>query len=232
MISILHPSRQRPHKARKAHQEWTSNATTEMEYILSLDQDDPTLETYKELFPDVKIIVNKNRSLVDATNNAAKECTGDLIVVVSDDMECFPKWDLAILLAVMGKSNFLLKTYDGAQGWIVTLPIFDRAFYESLGYVYNPHYQHLFCDTEMTHVADCTGRLIVRNDIRFNHNNPCYQQVETDEVNRKAMRTQRSGELLYKKRVRQKFGMKNINILNLHPEASSHIKWLKQRGIR
>lgn len=232
MISILYPSRQRPHKARKTYMDWITNSTTQIETILSLDADDPTLETYKELFPDVKIIINKNRSLVDATNNAAKECTGDLIIVVSDDMECFPKWDLAILLAVMGKSNFLLKTHDGSQEWIATLHICDRAFYESVGYIFYPHFIHLFADTDITHLADCTGRLIVRNDIRFNHNNPCYKQVSMDEVNKRAMRSQRQGEVLYKKRVKQRFGIKGINIFSLHPEAGGHIKWLKQRGIR
>lgn len=232
MISLLYPSRQRPHKARKTYMDWIANSTTEIETILSLDSDDPTLSTYKELFPDVTIIVNRNRSLVDATNTAAKESTGDLIIVLSDDMECFKDWDVTILEAVVGKSNFLLKTHDGAQDWIVTLHICDRLFYESLGYIYPLHYSHLFADTEVTHIADCTGRLIVRNDIKFMHNNPCYKRQGSDEVNRKAMRTQATGERTYIKRVRDNFNLQGIDVMNLNEFANDHKMWLRKRGIR
>ena len=47
-ISIIHPSRQRPLMAYETYKKWMTNAVNppEVEYILSVDNDDPTLQQY------------------------------------------------------------------------------------------------------------------------------------------------------------------------------------------
>lgn len=232
MISILYPSRSRPQKARDTLNDWVNNSSTEIEIILSLDIDDPTLSRYTQLFPEVKTIVNKNRSLVDATNNAAKESKGDLIVLISDDMFSFPGWDKAILEAVEGKTDFLLKTYDTIQSWICTLPICDRKYYERLGYIYHPDYYHMYCDTHMTHLAEAQGKMIIRNDITFRHDNPSYRRdrANTDRLHLRNNGTNLSGEKIYLRMLRE-MQTENIDIWNLskEAEAAGHIEWLKRR---
>ena len=79
----------------------------------------------------------------------------------------YPKPNDSFEISEIRTNNYLLKTNDSTEGWICTLPIMDKEFYQSQGYVYNPIYKHLFCDTELTHIADITGRLMVRNDIVF-----------------------------------------------------------------
>ena len=162
MISLLHPSRGRSFKAFATYESWINKSSGKytIEHILSVDTDDHELDSYHTLFRHSKLVVAPNHNLVEATNVGAKECTGDIIVLLSDDFECFPNWDIEIVKAFEGKSGYVLKTNDGNDAWIITLPIMDMAYYKSKGYIYNPIYTHLFSDTEYTHVAELEDRTI------------------------------------------------------------------------
>src|SRR5688500_4289653 len=134
MISIIHPSRSRASQAKATMNHWLSNLSGEHEayYILSVDTDDPQLEEYLKFGCDI-IVVSDNKNLVQAANAGAMESTGDILILVSDDFECFPDWDVAIVKALEGKSG-VLKTFDGVQKWIVTLVIMTRDYYDQQGY--------------------------------------------------------------------------------------------------
>lgn len=107
-ISILHPSRSRPEKSVATIDKWSDrlSGAYDIELIISIDEDDPTLELYKQAYVNDYVIINKNRSCVDAINNAAKVATGDIFIVVSDDTSCFPGWDTALLKELEGKSDY------------------------------------------------------------------------------------------------------------------------------
>lgn len=178
------------------------------EYILSIDANDTGNYDYSETFdyPDFKIIRNDNRSAVDAFNRAAEAATGDLFVCISDDMECFEAWDTALMTATANKENFLLKTDDGLQPTLVTLPIMDRKYYESFGYVYNPAYAHMWVDTELTAVALMTGRYLKCN-LKFPHAHYTTDRSKYDEINRRNDATWLQGETLFYQRLQNNFGI-------------------------
>ena len=97
-ITIIHPSRSRPAMAFQTKNKWMSNALrpSEIEYILSVDNDDPQLQDYNTEFKysgDVTIRYNNNNSAMQAINVVAPDSKGNLIVVVSDDFDCFEGWD-------------------------------------------------------------------------------------------------------------------------------------------
>ena len=214
-ISLLHPSRGRAEKAKRTYDNWInkSSGKLDIEYILSTDMSDfaePYMRSFGVTFKTET--TNYNNNLVDATNNGAKKTTGDLIVLISDDFDCPENWDLLLLDAVKGKQDFVLKTFDGIQKWIVTLPIMDRIYYENQGYIYYPEYQHMFCDTDMTHKASLEGKLIVRNDLVFTHNHYSIGKSEKDCVNTKADLTWNQGEKVYLERVNNNFGIKKEEI--------------------
>lgn len=165
MISILHPSRSRAGIAYRTAATWIANAGCKIEHILSLDLDDTDISKYSEL--DI-VIVNKNRSAVDAINNAAKISNGDILIVVSDDTECFSGWGKRIEEMMAGKGNWVMKTRDGIQPWIITMPLMDRAYYEQIGHIYHPSYFHAWCDTEFTCVAELT-ECKIESDLLFRH---------------------------------------------------------------
>ena len=186
-ITVIHPSRSRPIKSIHTMNRWGKAANFPFELIVSLDDTDDDVGrylSYYEGFLKSKVIVNRNRSCVDAINNAAKVATGDLFVVVSDDTQCFDLWDNELLKLVEGKEDYLLKTDDGIQDYIVTMTVMDRKYYERDGYIYHPDFFHQFSDTHMTCVADIRGRLI-HSKLKFPHLHPSYSggREMTDALN-------------------------------------------------
>jgi glycosyltransferase involved in cell wall biosynthesis len=229
-ITVIHPSRSRPDYALDTALLWMLNAAERYEYILSIDESDPYLEEYKSIFPKGTYVVNNNSNAVQAANAGAEKAKGEILVLISDDFDCPKNWDLTIREALNGKSG-LLKTYDGVQKWIVTLPIYTRDYYEQQGYVYPPQYVHLFPDTHITHVADLAGKLIIRNDIVFNHDHHSKHQGPKDDVTKKADSTWAQGEHEYLKACRAWSGLGKVDIFNLSKEAkeAGHIQWLKKK---
>lgn len=257
-ISIIHPSRSRPEQAAQTAKKWLSSAkdSEQVEYILSLDTDDINLQRYNVHMlnnasrtikvkywdptkeepedritanPAFKVVVNDNRNAIEAINRGAEAAKGNILIVVSDDFDCPYHWDVALLKALQGKSDYVVKTDDGCQPWIITLPIMDRAYYNRFGYIYNPQYQHMFCDTEMTHVADLLGRKIVL-PIKFPHNH--YTQVggqPYDQINKKNDSTWAQGEAMYLERLVNNFGL--IDPPGRLEAHESHLSWLESKGI-
>lgn len=206
MISLIHPSRSRHEAAVIAANKWSRRAGTEIQYILSIDADDPDIEGYQKYFPRTEISAVFNRSAIDAINKAARLCTGDIIVVMSDDFDCPENWAIKLLEATEGKTDWIAKTPDGIQNWIITLPIMDRIYYQRFEYVYYPEFRHMFCDTEMTCVADLLQRKITL-DIPFKHNHYSTGATKKDSINERADATWGQGEALFIERARKNFDL-------------------------
>ncbi len=233
-ISILHPSRSRPERSAKTLEKWIGFAGVPLEIIVSLDRDDPTSFLYAPFYRDVEdtfscsIIYSENRSAVDAINNAAKAATGDIFIVVSDDTDCPENWAVDLLKHLEGKTDFIAKTQDGIQKWIITNPIMDRTYYNRFGYVYYPEYQHMFCDTELSCVADLTGRRI-EIPMTFEHLHYSTGKSVKDSINEKADSTWNQGETLFIKRA-----LNNFDLVNPPGKITSqeYRNWMKMKGIR
>ena len=211
LISILHPSRSRPKQAYTTAKKWIDSAGVEVEYLLSLDNDDQMKDYYNwtpRFIQHNCVIFNPNRSAVDAINNAAKIAKGDILIQIADDFDCPPDWGKQIIEATTGKTDWIMKTPDGIQNWIITLPIMDRTYYNRFGYIYHPDYLHMFCDTELTCVADYTGRKITAN-IPFKHNHYSVGGMK-DAISERADKTWEQGEKLFISRFRQNFGLTEI----------------------
>lgn len=230
IISLLHPSRSRPHKALETIKLWLSKAsgTHKIEHILSLDYDDPEFENYKVMQHTdwTLILCSNNDSAVTATNKAAKISKGDILIMLSDDFECPQNWDSLIVQAYENRSG-VLKTFDGLQKWLVTLAIMDRKYYEEQGYFYFDQYKHMFCDTEMSHKAELEGKLIVRNDLLFPHKHYSTNGNIQDETTKRANATWNSGEKIYLKRVKECFGLKGVDPLNISDKQTRD--WLAKK---
>lgn len=206
MISIIHPSRSRPQQAYITARKWLDNAGCDCEYILSLDLGDPKYDEYERLFSVAQIKTNRNRSAIDAINKAAKVATGNMLLVLSDDFDCPPLWGKQILDLTQGKEDWILKTYDGIQPRLITLPVMDRKYYERFGYIYFPEYRHMYADKELTEVAHITGRVIESN-MQFLHKHYSVTDGIRDEVSICADATVEQGKKLYYERRAINFGL-------------------------
>ena len=205
MISIIHPSRGRPLQSFNNIQRWIQRAASnDFEIIVSLDEDDPCLGQYHALYESSQEVsnkcltfVNQNKSSVEAINRAAAVSKANILIVVADDQECFPDWDTALLKEVEGKTDWILKTQDGIQDWIITMPVMDRAYYNRFGYIYDPDFLHMFCDTWLTVQADISGRKIT-SDLKFPHLNGSIQ----DELRKRCDATWVQGEKTFIQKVK------------------------------
>ena len=104
-----------------------------------------------------RIFTSSNHSKIEACNANMSEIDWewDIVVLVSDDM--IPQiqgYDDVIRNHMMAKfpnTDGILWCNDGTQSEkLNTLSILGRTMYERFGYIYNPEYKSLFCDTEFT----------------------------------------------------------------------------------
>ena len=231
LISLIHPSRGRPKKSYETYAKWslTAKYPQGVKWLCSLDWDDD-VAAYVEAYGmnSLSPIVSKNKSSVDAINHAAKHWRndGDIMIVVSDDTEPIPYWDEEITKIVQGKKDWILKTQDGIQPWIITMPVMDRAYYDRTGYIYHPAFDHLFCDTYLTCVADIIGKKIT-SGLQFNHDHYSVNGTPPDDVHKKNDATWRQGQDTFITLMKQ-----------FSPEERSRISdpgmrnWLRNHGVR
>lgn len=232
-ISIIHPSRSRASLAATTAKKWLTSAKDRfnIQYIVSLDKTDETIQQYKELMPsDVQYHIADNKTAIQAINNGANDVLNDLIVVVSDDFDCPALWDDGLLQHLQDKKDFLVKTYDGGQPWIITLPIMDKVYYNRFGYVYPPHIEHMFADTWMTAVGDLLDRKI-EVPIVFKHQHYTTGINAKDAINEKNDRTWHQGETEYLKGLRNNFGLSETDIKGALRCDASHVAWLRSKGV-
>lgn len=233
-FSIIHPSRSRPDKSYATIKNWMLNKSKcgiDVEFIISLDTTDPLLSEYERLFDNrdysyLRYYVHDNKSSVEAINIVVSACLGDVLIVVSDDTEPTKCWDCELEKEIQGKYDFILKTQDGIQPWIITMPIMDRTYYNRFGYIYHPSYSHLFCDTELTCVADITGRKITSN-LLFPHNHYSIGKSQIDDVYRKNDATNTEGENIFIERYKRNFDLPKGGKI----QGQAMIDWLIKRNV-
>jgi len=233
-IICIHPSRGRSEMAVKTAKKWIDNADSDIEYLMLLDKDDyqKYVPHYQELYKrkDCNFWVaepKEHKSAIEAINYGAEIANSknrfpfDLLVVVSDDFDCTPHWDTLLLEALKGKSDFIVKTKDGLQPTLITLPIMDRAYYNRFGYVYHPSYVHMFSDQEMTAVGEMTGK-VIKLDLEFKHLHYTTGAMKKDAINKKNDATWRQGERLFNERLKTNFGLSDEQIVKPYNQIVWH----------
>lgn len=201
MISLIHPSRGRPQKARQVASEWIESAGVEVEYIISLDTKDPLLNHYRKSFN--RIMINNNDSVVEATNRAATLCTGDILIYLSDDFKCFPDWGKVIEQEFKKYSGpALIKVDDCLQPFgvrVLTIPIMNRQCYEALGYFWHPGYKSMFVDEHLYWRTKKLGFLKFAPHIKFEHCHVSVGKAENDETYKRSAANWDQGKSLFQK---------------------------------
>lgn len=174
-ISIIHPSRGRAVKARATASHWISKMSddNEIEYILSIDHDDPQKNLYYQWFSIAKISVAYNTNVVQAMNAGALLSTGQIIVCISDDFEPPSHWDKLIVDNYDWSKDIAIRINDTItkeEDLILTLPILSRSLYDKLGYIYHPEFTGMWADNDLAEQCKSMGCLINRFDLVFPHN--------------------------------------------------------------
>jgi hypothetical protein len=211
-ISLLHPSRGRPKKAYQTAKQWVEKAGVEVEYILSLDEDDDSEIKYLDLFiphRDWKVISWLNGNVVNATNRAAQSSEGDILVYLSDDFKCPDNWGNLIIKEFEGATGpRMLKVDDCLQKFdipILTIPIMNRVMYDRLGYFWNPEYKSMFCDEHLYWVAKKLNAIKLCPHLKFPHEHPSNGKAVTDETYQRSAANWNQGKAVFERHKKQGF---------------------------
>lgn len=205
-ISILHPSYQRPELARKCYDEWMGKCddVASVEYVLCLSSND---ESAYEAFPEAMVVyLMGDNGLVKQVNYAATFATGDLLIAISDDFGCPEHWDTLLREALQGNQDYVVKTQDGIQPYIMTLPMMDRKYYERFGYIYHPSYRHMYGDQELADVGALLGRTI-NLPLEFPHRHYSTGAMPRDATNKQNDSFMQVDAMTYKERKANNFGL-------------------------
>lgn len=218
IISLIHPSRGRPQKAKSAYDYWMSRAAhpENIEHILSLDFSDPTNEQYEigadgrhESFGEnSKTIIDHNDCVVEATNQAARIAKGDVLVYMSDDFVAPEGWDEKILSGMPKDRPSLLKVNDNLQPFekdVLTIPIMNRLLYDRLGYFWNPIFRSMFVDQDLYHVCKNNNWMAFAPDLIFPHEHYSIGKADRDSTYIRSDQNWDSGKMTYMKRQMEGF---------------------------
>lgn len=164
-ILLKCPTRSRPQRVLKTLGAYVRLAARPdlLGVLVSCDVDDPTMSNPEDLRRILsqcawsRIAYGQNANKIAACNANISEVDWDwdIIVLVSDDMMPQIRGYDDILRTHMTSRfpdrNGILWFDDGCQGdKLNTLCIYGRAFYDQRGFLYDPAYKSLFCDTELT----------------------------------------------------------------------------------
>lgn len=217
MISLLHPSRGRAEKSFNNAKEWIEKAGCEVELIVSIDKSDnwkPYFNLYTPYPHDAKppywrLYMNDNDSVVQATNIAALESVGDILVYLSDDFKCFGNWGLAVQKEFEGVSEpLLIKVDDCLQKFqvpVLTIPIMNRALYERLGYFWHPEYKSMFVDEDLYWTATKLNAMKMCPHLKFEHAHVCVGKAPDDETYRRSSANWEQGKAVFQRRKNERF---------------------------
>lgn len=209
MISLIHPSRGRPQKSYDNAMMWMRLSGVLTELIVSLDHDDPKLPEYQKLYSGV--IIGQNEGLVQATNRAAAQAKGDILVYLSDDFACFPNWGQALVAEFEKYTGpTLIKVDDCLQEFhvqVLTIPIMNKACHNLLGYFFHPGYRSMHCDEHLYHRARKLGVLKMAPHLKFEHKHVSVGKAEDDETYRRSSANWDQGKLKLAEHRRMNFSV-------------------------
>jgi hypothetical protein len=175
MISISCPSRGRPELAKRMIETALDTAENEVEFLIYLNDDDPTLEQYQDTIDKKHFTVGPNRSTCYSWNLMAEQAKFDFIFLAGDDIQFKTKhWDTLMTKEFHRYPDKILMAipYDGKQknkpeellsateptllgDYAFSSPHFlvHRNWIATLGYFAPPFFWHWYVDTYTQNVA-------------------------------------------------------------------------------
>jgi hypothetical protein len=161
-ISLLHATRGTPDRANATRESWLSRASDRsmIEHFWAIQAGDTTSTA---LDPDSIVAVTDDppawaSSSIANWNAAAALATGDLLVVIADDLTPPIGWDdtLRVFLGNPNTASTQFCVYVADQlsnDGLLRHPIMSRALYQRRGFMFDPNYYGVFCDQRPNHMV-------------------------------------------------------------------------------
>ena len=189
-------------------------------YQVVADNDDITMrpELFKTKPKGVSFWYGDSKTKIEACNAFVDECKykWDILVLASDDMFPMQGWDSAIrrnMNHYFPDLSGVLHFHDQHQkDNINTFSVMGRGWYQRFGYVYNPIYRTMYCDTEYTDVTRMFRKVAVCAENIIEHRHPYSGAAPMDEVYLKNNDSSFDAEI-YSRRKANNFFLKRVLII-------------------
>lgn len=187
MISLITPTRARPGRFLEMSESAVKTASSEIEFCVYVDEDDPQLEAYQALAlfsNQIRLSVGPRCVLSEAWNRAAEMAQGDILMLCADDLLFRTKgWDQRIReeFEKVPDRIVLVHGRDGYQdARLATHPFLHRRWIDVVGTFMPVYFSAWYNDTWLTEVADRIGRRVFLSDVLIEHMHPAPGKVAMD----------------------------------------------------
>ena len=184
MISLLLPTRKRPHRLKTFIESVRQTESNRSEICVYVDWDD-TSYALEDFRTDAKMFFGPKEILSDYWNVLAKNATGEILMLCADDLVFKTQhWDLIVedAFAKVGDRIILVYGDDGKNGNnFATHPAISRKWVQTLGHMTGSGFSSGFADTWMWDVASKVQR-IQYVPILTEHKHWLFGKAEKDEV--------------------------------------------------
>ena len=189
MISLLHATRGTPERALATRKIWIDRADEpeKVEHIFGIQSDDmesikafTAANAYWWCTPPPPAWAS---SSVANWNVCAQFSTGDILVVIADDLTPPQGWDTQLRKLPDPTQKWSCYVPDSVrQDGLMCHPVLSRALYESLEYVFCPKYHGVFCDNDFTNRAMLKAPIYSVKGLQWQHDHPINGTREEDDV--------------------------------------------------
>jgi len=188
-FSILHPSA-RPEAWKATRDAWMSAAANKdnVEYVLCGDRRWGFSNENPVEGVSVFCLNEGRKCWVDSVNTAAKASSGDVLIVIADDIFPCEAWDAKLSERLDGWPSqwFAVEVSTGTpaehERKILACPIISRALYEQWGYVLYPGFESMYADNDIFEHAEAMGVLIDARVIQFEHRHGLFEGKNFSEL--------------------------------------------------
>jgi len=196
MISFCCPSRGRPRLARQLIQTATETQKGDTEFLFYLNDDDPTLEEYRDTIDEKHYTVGPNQSTCLSWNLMSEKASHDIVMLMGDDVQVrtrnwdqlivdeFNKYEDKILMVIPndGRSNKLARTrhlnqeryFNSKQPILIEDEPFGAPHFalhknwiNTVDYLAPPFFWHWYVDTWTQTVARKLNRCLFLPRVEF-----------------------------------------------------------------
>lgn len=190
-ISLLHATYQRPGGPNEIRDRWLASADhpAHVEYVVAMDSHDAT--AIATTTSDLRVISPSSPSVtaVRNWNAAANLASGDLLIVISDDLTPPPHWDTALdaqMAPLRPRDHaFAMKVTDSPQrSTLLRHPVISRAFYRTHG-LFDARYTGVYCDDDITTRAYWKAFILDATAVVLDHLHPSTTSVEPTDSQQK-----------------------------------------------
>lgn len=187
-LVVITPSRGRPARLAGLLDAVRATAAGDVEVMVCLDADDPTLDDYRRILPRAPRLVGARRSLVGWTNHAATVLLDRpdpprwLASLGDDHRPRTPGWDRLLTAAIedmpgpgIAYGNDLFQGAGLPTAWVVSAELV-----RAVGWMMLPACEHLYVDRAVLELGRAAGRIAYRPDVVIEHLHPVAGKADWD----------------------------------------------------